>query len=273
MKTGELVRKLVFQTVTTEESCGEGSRTLASGDGTKPRGSGRIMAADGPATSLRRKDSIGLSFSSEKISYNEVCSAIFDTLRVKYQVIAGIQFVKSNKVIVKFAEEAPFRGFLDRYEGQVVSLPASAGAGTVKVINFSQTVTHVSVINAPFEMEDDVIMNTLRRYGRVLSIKRNVHTRGPAQGIQTGVRTVKMEAKHKIPSSVTVSGYNLTFTCTGHSRRECHRCGCGDHSVHDCDVKPTGTASVFYDNEFQLARGLGEVETKGLSEVENMEKI
>lgn len=224
------------------------------------------MATEGPVTPLQRKTSVGLLFSNENISYVEVCEVIFDVLSVKYDVVTGLQFFKNNKVILKFKGEKPFRAFLDKYEGQVTSLPASAGTGTVKIINFSSSVTFVSVRNAPFEMPDPLITNALKRYGRVLSVRKDVHTSGRAQGIQTGIRTFKMEVRHKVPTTITVSGYTLAVTYSW-QHGACFKCGSDLHFTHDCDVRHIGKTSVFYDTDtsYGPVRGMAEVKTKNLT--------
>lgn len=201
--------------------------------------------ADTVTTPLHRRQSLGLLFSNSNISYESVLSVIFGTLGVKPEAVVGIQFIKVNKIIIKFAAEAQFRLFLEKYEGWVASVPASLGGGTVKVINLSQTTTLVSVKDAPFEMENETITNALRRYGRVLTIKKHIHKHEQAQGIQTGTRTVKMEVKHKIPASLTVSGYTLAISYSG-QRKPCFNCGAGEHLTHDCGSSVRGR-SVFYD--------------------------
>lgn len=207
------------------------------------------MAEAAPVTPLYRRHSLGLLFSNQNIAYESVLSFIFGTLGVKSETVVGIQFIRINKIIIKFATEAPFRLFLEKYEGWDTSVPASLGGGTVKIINFSMTTTLVTVKNAPFEMENEAITNALRRYGRVSSIKRHVHKHERAQGIQTGTRTVKMEVRHKIPAAITVSGYTLTIIYSGQSRT-CFRCGAEDHFTHDCGFSCVRGKSRFYDVSF-----------------------
>ena len=194
---------------------------------------------------LHRRQSLGLVFSNPNISYENVLSAIFGTLGVKPEAVVGIQFIKVNKIIIKFAVEAHFRLFIDKHEGWVASLPACSGGGTVKIINLCQATSLVSVKDAPFEMESETITSALRRYGRVLSIKKHTHTHERARGIQTGTRTVKMDVKHKIPASLTVSGYTLAISYSG-QRKACFKCGAEEHLTHDCSSSIRGK-SVFYD--------------------------
>ena len=201
--------------------------------------------AEAASVPLHRRHSLGLLFSNPNIAYENVLSIIFGTLGVKPETVVGIQFIKVNKIIIKFSAEVNFRLFLEKYEGWMVSVPASLGGGTVKVINLSQTTTLVTVKDSPFEMENETIAAALRRYGRVLNIKKHTHIHQQAAGIQTGTRTVKMEVKHKIPASLTVSGYTLAITYSGQSRL-CFKCGAEEHLTHDCASFVRGK-SVFYD--------------------------
>lgn len=210
---------------------------------------GSMMAEAAPVIPLHRRQSLGLLFSNQNVAYESVLSFIFGTLGVKSETVVGIQFVRVNKIIIKFAAETPFRMFLEKYEGWDASVPASLGGGTVKIINLSTTATLVTVKNAPFEMENEAITNALRRYGRVSSIKKHIHTHERAQGIQTGTRTVKMEVKHKIPATITVSGFTLTVIYSSQARA-CFRCGAGDHFTHDCGSFRLRGKSRFYNVSF-----------------------
>lgn len=223
------------------------------------------MASLGPGTPLQRKNTVGLLFSNENITYIEVCEAIFEVFGVKYEVVSGLQFFKDNKVVLKFKGDTSFRKFLNKYEGQTTDLPHSAGGGTVKIFNFSCSITIVVVKNAPFEMPDQLITNVLKRYGKVLAIKKDLHTSGLAQGIQTGIRSVKMEVRHKVPATVTVSGYTLVVTYSG-QHGACFQCGSSRHFTHDCEVKHIGKTSVFYDIcDSGPVRGMAEVKTESLT--------
>lgn len=209
--------------------------------------------AEAVTTPLHRRQSLGLLFSNPNISYESVLSVIFGTLGVKPETVVGIQFVKVNKIIIKFAAEAQFRMLLEKYEGWVASVPASVGGGTVKVINLSQATALVSVKDAPFEMENETIINALRRYGRVLTIKKHTHKHEQARGIQTGTRTVKMEVKHKIPASLTLNGYTLIISYREQGKA-CFKCGAEEHLTHDCGSSDRGK-SIFYDVGFNRVPG------------------
>lgn len=203
-----------------------------------------MAEAAGPSTPVHRRHSLGLTFSNPNIVYEKVLAFIFGTLGVRSETVVGIQFIKINKIIIKFSDEAPFRLFLEKHEGWEVPVPDSSGGGTAKIINLSQATSLVTVKNAPFEMENDKITTALGRYGRVLSIKKHTHVHQQAAGIQTGTRTVKMEVKHKIPASLTVSGYTLAIVYRDQDRA-CFKCGAQEHHTHDCDTYVRGK-SVFY---------------------------
>ncbi|KAG0705392.1 hypothetical protein GWK47_024495 [Chionoecetes opilio] len=210
------------------------------------------MAGAGAAP-LLRSNSLCLLFSNPEISYESVLSVIFDTLGVRPKAVVGIQFVRVNKIIIKFAAEGHFRLFHENLEGWG-AVPPEAGGGTLKIINLSQATTLVSVKDAPFEMANEAITSSLRRYGRVLSIKKHIHTHERAVGIQTGTRTLKMEVKHKIPACVTVSGYTLAIVYSEQGKA-CFKCGAEDHLTHDCDASVPRGNSVFYDVGVNTVRG------------------
>lgn len=216
------------------------------------------MADAVPASPLHRRQSLSLLFSNQNVAYESVLSFIFGTLGVKPETVVGIQFIKVNKIIAKFAVEAPCRLFLDKYEGWEASVPASLGGGTVKILNLNSTTTLVTVKNVPFEMENETIASALRRYGRVSSIKIHTHTHERAQGIQTGTRTIKMEVKHKIPPTITIRGYTLSITYSGQGKA-CFTCGAEYHVTHDCNSSRVRGQRRFYDVGLNQIPGNDEV--------------
>ena len=80
---------------------------------------------------------------------------------------------------------------MKKYEDEIVMIESVEA----KVTNLSQSYTYVSVRNTPFELEDDVILSILSRYGKIDSMRLNRFVTGPFKGLLNGVRTVKNDSK------------------------------------------------------------------------------
>ena len=199
---------------------------------------------------FRRQDSLGLQFTAPYVSMEMVGTVLFSEMNVNIGDIAGVQNIGKNKIVVKFTSTSTFMDVMEKFEDRVIAIN---NVDSVKVINLSSTITFVSVRNAPFEMDDDVIINILSRYGKVESLRNNRYSVGPFKGLLTGMRTARMKLKDNIPSSISVSGHNLTIIYNG-QRRTCYKCGQEGHLVKDCSEDMLKKNDILIDEEFPNLR-------------------
>ena len=188
---------------------------------------------------------MGLLFSC-RADYDLVCDTIFDKLKISQDDIVGIQLLRNNKVVVKFSDSSVFYAFCEVYDGTVTQLKDGE---QVKIVNFSSEFNYVSIRYAPFEMSDDTIIGVLSQYGKVLSIRRNTHSIGKAQGLISGTRTAKMEIKRNIPSSVNIQGYVISCLYSG-QKRTCFRCGSEIHLAANCNMGESESSNIFKETDF-----------------------
>ncbi|XP_069170989.1 uncharacterized protein [Procambarus clarkii] len=163
---------------------------------------------------------------------------------VKVGDLVGLQVVRDDRVVVKFAESGLCRRFLDQYEDKVVGL--SNGLGSVTVANLSVEYTYVSIKNAPFEMSEDLLRRALARYGRVDSIRVCRYTAGDVKGLGNGYRTAKMVLPENVPSSLTLAGFTVCFSYRGQTRTW-FKCG---HLAAACDTLIYDRINVFHEADF-----------------------
>ena len=196
---------------------------------------------------LRRQDSIGLFFHSTPfVSMELVSKVLLCEMNIKCDEIVGVQHLSRNKIVVKFGSKDIFNRIVNDYEDQTLKINESE---TVKIINLSSSVTYVSVRNAPFEMDDELITNILSRYGKVENVRNNRFSVGPFRGLLSGVRTVRMRIKENIPSSIYVSGHNLSLIHNG-QKKTCYRCGKEGHLVKDCEVDMAAKTNIWSEEDF-----------------------
>ena len=181
---------------------------------------------------VRRKDSVGLFFSYNP-DYASVCNVIFDLLKIKQDHIVGFQQLKSDKYVVKFVNSAVYEDFCERNEEKILDVN---GYGNVRVVNMSKVFIFVSVRYAPFDMEEETLVNILSRYGKVHDMRWNRFSYGKAKGLLNGTRTARMQIKSNIPSSMNILGHNIFFMYNG-QKRTCHKCGGENHLAANCVIE------------------------------------
>lgn len=93
----------------------------------------------------------------------------------------------------------------------------------------------VVYVKAPFEMEDQVVVNALMFYGTVVNLKRQFHTFN--NNIETGVRSCMVKhIKKPIPSFLKVGGFSLPARYRG-QEKTCKICEKTGHFARDCPTK------------------------------------
>ena len=194
---------------------------------------------------LRRKDSFGLEFSyfPDMAAASEV---LFDRMKIRNHDILGVQNLNRSKIVIKMNSNTVFENVMREFEDRILVFSSTR---QVKVINLSASYSYVSIRNAPFEMDDGVLINILSRYGKVDSVRHNKFSVGPFEGLYNGVRTAKMRIRENIPSSCTISGHNVSFMYNGQVKT-CFKCGLNGHLVKDCTTAISERVNIFDDDDF-----------------------
>ena len=215
---------------------------------------------------LRRKDSFGLEFNAYP-DMKSVGEILFETMGIAIDAIAGIQHLNRNRIVVKMRFNVEFVELMKKYEDKSVEV----GSLSAKIINLSKSYTYVSVRNAPFELEDDMIVNILSRYGKVENLRNNKFAVGPFKGLLNGVRTVKMWIRENIPSSCSIRGHNISFMYSGQVRT-CFKCGLSGHMVKDCNVDTSERVNIFDEDDFPVFVSSTPVKEPASSETEKLRR-
>ena len=198
---------------------------------------------------LRRKDSFGMHFTFYP-SMGLVSEILYNKMNLTIDNIVGVQNISNNRVVIKVVPHK-FEEIMDEYEDKEIVI----NAGVVRVINLSNSFSYVSIRNAPFELENDILQELFSRYGKVYEMRMNRFSTGPFTGLFNGVRTAKMIIKQNIPSSVTIRGHNIAFLYNGQIKT-CFKCGLTGHLAKDCEVAKAGRPNIFEEEDFPEINGM-----------------
>ncbi|XP_068232372.1 uncharacterized protein [Palaemon carinicauda] len=202
------------------------------------------------AARLKPKTTVGLKFSCSP-NYESACDVIFNKLKISEKDIRGFQNIPNNRVAVKFIEEKVFDVFIREYEDKVIHFGNGEKA---LVVNLSSVYTYVSIRYAHFDIEDSLLISVLEQYGKVLHLRHNTFSHGRANGLENGTRTVKMEIKKNIPSSINICGYNVVFLYNG-QKKTCYKCGRDSHMAVNCNMDSEPKLNIFNLNDFPAMPG------------------
>ena len=99
-----------------------------------------------------------------------------------------------------------------------------------KPLGFRTTYAYVQYL--PSEMPSVQVCEAMSRYGKVLSVKRQLYE---GTMIETGTRIVSLEVTSPIPSYVFFAGYKAKIWHRGQVQT-CAKCHSPDHFVKDCPI-------------------------------------
>ncbi|XP_065307978.1 uncharacterized protein [Dermacentor albipictus] len=111
------------------------------------------------------------------------------------------------------------------------------------VVPVGLQVTDVSCLFLPSFVPNEVLIQALSPYGKVLSV--NAGLMSGRHGVLTGTRFVRMEmcTTNPVPNYLRVSGHRVKFDYHG-IRSVCHRCGSSDHCHAQCTAPFCGHRGI-----------------------------
>ena len=177
-------------------------------------------------TQLKRP--LTLSFQTRglgRLDENDVVTAL--TQRVKSKDIEAVQVTDSACRVTMANVSAKQR---------LISSTITIKNKKVSLNDVDRSITHVTVKDAPYEINDMVVTSALAAYGEVVqgSIRRG---KVKDNEIETGTRYMFLyDAKDIVPSTVTVGDFDLRVFCDN-NRTECKHCGLTSHPHDKCPVK------------------------------------
>ncbi|XP_070396503.1 uncharacterized protein [Dermacentor albipictus] len=117
------------------------------------------------------------------------------------------------------------------------------GGERCPVVPVGPQVTNVTCLFLPSFVPNEVLVQALSPYGKVLSVSAGLMS--GRRGVLTGTRFVRMEmsATTPVPNYLRVSGHRVTFDYRG-LQRVCRRCGSSDHYRAQCTAAFCGRCGV-----------------------------
>ena len=149
--------------------------------------------------------------------------------------VRGIQITDSKCIISLVSTQA---------KDVLCSSGLDINARHISLIDIEQSLTNVTIKDAPIEMDDNIIATMLQPFGNIIpgSIKR-----GKMRGteIETGTRFLKMaNVKNIIPCDFQAGSYPIKVYCDN-NKTACKHCGLTNHPFYNCPVKPQNTIRCY----------------------------
>lgn len=168
---------------------------------------------------MQRNHSVELLL-NERATYDEICDLVETTLTDDVQCV---QQVADKKWIVttKTAEGTE----------TLMTTELKIGENTVHTAPAGKNLHYVTVMYAPFEMKDTSVAAVMSSYGEVHAIRRGHWQQH--RNWENGNRHLRMEIDRKIPSYITVNGFQLVVKYTG-QKETCRKCSEEGHKAATC---------------------------------------
>ena len=175
-------------------------------------------------------------FRGSKLSNHEVLQAVSST--VPKGDIRGVQLTLQGCIITLKNSDSH-----DKLKAEGFSLRTRH----ISVTDVDQSITNVTLKDAPVEMNDLCLKAALQPYGDIIS---NSIKRGKIKNseVETGTRYLRMlNVEDPIPGEIQVGRFTIRVFCDN-GKTECIYCKSTDHQSYQCPnkSKPTAPAKVCF---------------------------
>lgn len=123
---------------------------------------------------------------------------------------------------------------------------------------------NVKVRDLPPQWNNDIVMNILKPYGQVLSIKDDVWDVGMVKGVKNGTRTARMVIQKPIPSYLRAMN-ELAFVSYPNQQHTCKSC---QQPIH-----PSKKCSEVMQNKNKIAQRMQVAQNSSQDQISNQEQI
>lgn len=155
----------------------------------------------------------------------EIVAFLENKLQMTQEHVISLQ-PKRNHIYVETPGLDIAQGYVENYDAKLV----------INIEDYDYVVrltmedggVNVKVRDIPPQRNNEVITNSLKQYGQVLSIKDDLWDLGMAKGVKNGTRTVRMVIRKPIPSYLMVMN-ELTFISYPNQEHTCKSC---HHPIH-----------------------------------------
>lgn len=100
----------------------------------------------------------------------------------------------------------------------------------------------VSLHFLPIEVPNEDVEEELRKYGQVISVKRDYFQEAPT--VERGSRRAVMVMEREVPNFIDIDGFQTMCVYSG-MKKSCRRCGQTGHFSFDCKTEYCGRCSVY----------------------------
>ncbi|CAH1276930.1 ZCCHC3 [Branchiostoma lanceolatum] len=172
-----------------------------------------------------RVRSVGVTFrNQEKDAALSDVVKLLERSGVPITDIQGVQNKGKGRCDITFKSQAAFQK----------ACPSLSSVQDVEIDTFGASITVMTALHIPIELDDNFVRHRLSEYGEVLDSKYVSYASQGFPEILTGTRQYRIRLKSHVPNTMRLGNETFSFRYAGQPR-VCHRCGREGHLVVDCD--------------------------------------
>ena len=184
---------------------------------------------------LPKKNTIGITFTEGFIRDKDFDHIIETVLGIPEHELFAIDGRGETRFIFKVTTEERYENICKNYLGKEIEIEPGF---KFQVDDISANKTRVCITRVPFEVNNDMLQDMLKKYGKVHKCQDQFIKYGKYTELKgTGTRIAWITLNEQIPQSIDINQIkNNVLVKYPRQPSTCHKCGIAGHLARDCST-------------------------------------